>query len=70
MAIEDLNMNKNVMYSGNGKKETLKFSVDSYPMPRVSLLLNDKIVSPELYSFDEVKENGKQVNYFNFPAQF
>lgn len=60
VAIEDLNMNKNVMYSGNGKKETLKFSVDSYPMPRVSLLLNDKIVSPELYSFDEVKENGKQ----------
>jgi hypothetical protein len=54
-------MNKNVIYSGNGKKETLKFSVDSYPMPRISFLLNDKIISPELYTFDEIKENGKQV---------
>lgn len=61
--VEDVNINKNILYSSNDKKETVKFLIDSYPMPRVSLLQNDKVISSDLYSFEEVKENGKQVNY-------
>ncbi len=49
------------MYSGNGKKETIKFLVDSYPMPKVSLSLNDKLISSDLYSFEEIKENARKV---------
>jgi hypothetical protein len=49
------------LYSGNGKKETIKFLVDSYPMPKVSLSLNDKLISSDLYSFEEIKENARKV---------
>ena len=39
-------------------------------MPRVSLFLNDKLISSDLYSFEEVKENGKKVSLKNIVKNF
>ncbi len=50
---EQVNINSSVMYSALDRKEQIKCTIKSYPVPKISFTFDDQVLPSESYSIEE-----------------
>lgn len=59
---EEANINKNVMYTSQGKVDQIRCIVEGYPRPVVSLTRNGSPISEQAYTYEKTQDAKDQVS--------